>query len=151
VVAGRAASFDDYLASLPPRERAALTRLRRAVRRAAPRASECLLYGMPAFRWNGRALVAMRAAAQHCALHPMDGRTVRELAGDLAAYDTSPGTIRFDASKPLPAALVAKIVRVRIARLGATKPRAGKRKRPRAKVEPKKKARARRPPARRTS
>jgi uncharacterized protein YdhG (YjbR/CyaY superfamily) len=108
-------TIDAYLAALPVRERAALSKLRRAIRAAAPEAVECISYGMPAFRLDGRALVAFRAAAKHCALHPMSAATVRDHARELAGYDTSPGTIRFAASAPLPGALVRTLVKARIA------------------------------------
>jgi uncharacterized protein YdhG (YjbR/CyaY superfamily) len=126
-------TMDSYLAALPVRERDALSKLRRAIRAAAPRALECLAYGMPAFRLDGRALVAFRAAAKHCALHPMSAATVRDHARELVGYDTSPGTIRFDATAPLPAALVRKLVRARIAEnaLAAARVDGEKRARPR--------------------
>jgi uncharacterized protein YdhG (YjbR/CyaY superfamily) len=108
-------TIDAYLAALPVRERAALSKLRRTIREAAPGAVECISYGMPAFRLDGRALVAFRAAAKHCALHPMSAATVRDHARELARYDTSPGTIRFAASAPLPAPLVRRLVKARIA------------------------------------
>jgi uncharacterized protein YdhG (YjbR/CyaY superfamily) len=134
-MASKPNTMDAYLALLPPRERGALERLRRAIRSAAPGASECLMYGMPAFRVNGRALVAMRAASKHCALHPMDGETLRALAPELAGYDTSPGTLRFDGSRPLPVSLVRKIVRTRLARLATLDAkRTGAAKRAHAKV-----------------
>ena len=144
-MAARPATIDAYLAALPARERAALGKLRRAILSAAPGASECLMYGMPAFRVNGRALVAMRAAAKHCALHPMDAETLRALAAELAGYDTSPGTLRFDASDPLPATLVRKIVRARLARHAALEAkRTGAAKRAHAKVRGKRGAAKRR-------
>ena len=108
-------SIDEYLAGLSAEKRAALQKLRRAIRTTAPTAVECITYGMPAFRWNGRMLVAFGASANHCALYPWSSATIRALRTELASYDTSPGTIRFPANKPLPAWLVRKLVKARMA------------------------------------
>jgi uncharacterized protein YdhG (YjbR/CyaY superfamily) len=108
-------TIDDYLSGLSADERAALEKVRRAIRSAAPKAEECISYGIPAFRLNGKVLVGFKAAAKHCAFHPMSGATVAALKEDLAGYDTSPGTIRFQPTDPLPARLIRKLVRARIA------------------------------------
>jgi uncharacterized protein YdhG (YjbR/CyaY superfamily) len=105
----------EYLAGVSADKRAALQRLRKAIKAAVPRAEECIAYGLPAFRLDGRLLVAFGAAARHCALYPMSAATVREFEVELADYDTSPGTIRFTADEPLPPTLVRKLVRARIA------------------------------------
>lgn len=114
---GRVQSIDEYLDGLTAENRAALQKLRRAIRAAAPGAEECISYGMPAFRLNGKLIAGFRAAARHCSFHPMSGDTVTTLRGDLAGYETSRGTIRFSPLAGLPAALVRKLVRTRIAEL----------------------------------
>ena len=111
---GQAPAVDAYLAGLPADQRAALERVRAAIRTAAPDAEECLSYRRPAFRLRGKVLVAYGAAARHCAFYPMSGSTVAAHREALAGYDTSPGTIRFPASQPLPAALVRQLVAARI-------------------------------------
>ena len=70
---------------------------------------------MPAFRLHGKLIAGFKAAANHCSLHPMSGDTVATLKSDLAGYDTSRGTIRFSARAGLPATLVRKLVKARIA------------------------------------
>lgn len=107
-------TIDDYLAALDEDKRAALEKLRRTIRAAAPKAEECIHYGVPAFRLNGRSLVCFGAGAKHCAFYPSSGATVAAFAAELKGYDTSKGTIRFTADKPLPAALVRKLVKARI-------------------------------------
>lgn len=107
--------IDAYLAALAPEQAAALTRLRAAIRAAAPGAQEGLSYGMPAFRLNGRPIAGFAASATHCAFHPMSGSIVAAHEADLYGYDTSKGTIRFPPDRPLPAALVRKLVKARIA------------------------------------
>ena len=113
-VASKPQTIDEYLAGLSPEDRAALQKVRRAVHAAAPGAEECISYGMPAFRLNGKLIAGFRAAAKHCSFHPMSGDTVTALKADLAGYDTSRGTIRFSARAGLPTALVGKLVKARI-------------------------------------
>jgi uncharacterized protein YdhG (YjbR/CyaY superfamily) len=108
-------TFDEYLAALYDDQRAALQRLRKIIRAAAPKAEECISYGLAAFRLNGRLLVALGAAANHCALYPGSGSTVAEFKGELKGYETTKGSIHFQPGKPLPAALVRKVVKARIA------------------------------------
>jgi uncharacterized protein YdhG (YjbR/CyaY superfamily) len=110
----KAKTIDEYLAALGDHQRATLEKLRQAIRAAAPGAEECISYGLPAFRLNG-VLVGFGASANHCAFYPMSGTAVAAHKDELEAYDTSKGTIRFQPDKPLPVALVRKIVRARIA------------------------------------
>src|SRR6266571_2982409 len=105
-------TIDEYLAAVSDDKQAALETLRKTIKAVAPEAEECISYQLPAFRLNGKLLVAYGAAANHCAFYP--GSTVKALKDELEGYDTSKGTIRFPASKPLPAALVRKLVRLRI-------------------------------------
>lgn len=109
----RVSTPDEYLATLSAEKRAALEKLRRVIRAAAPEAEECISYGIPAFRLNGKLLVAYGAAARHCSFYP--GAVLESLGQELQGYDTSKGTIRFAAENPLPAALVRKVVKLRIA------------------------------------
>lgn len=125
---------DAYLATLAPRERAALERLRRTIRAAAPGAVECISYGMPAFRLDGKALVYFAAMAEHLSFFPGSGRAVGAFARELESFSTSKGTIRFSVDRPLPADLVRRIVAYRIAEDAARRPkaRAAAARRPRA-------------------
>ena len=109
----KAKTIDEYLAALSHDKRAALERLRKTIRAAAPSAEECISYQLPAFRLDGKLLVAFGAAANHCAFYP--GTVVETHKEELEDFDTSKGTIRFQAGKPLSAALVRKLVKTRIA------------------------------------
>jgi uncharacterized protein YdhG (YjbR/CyaY superfamily) len=120
-VSAKPRTIDEYLASLSNEKRAALEKLRRAIRSAAPRAEECISYQIPAFRLGGRLLVAFGAAAKHCAFYP-GSFPVEAHMDELKAYDTSKGTIRFQADSPLPATLVRKLVKTRIAEHAAKQP-----------------------------
>ena len=114
-------TIDEYLAPLSNEKRAALEKLRRDIKSAAPKAEECISYQLPAFRLGGRMLVAFGAAANHCAFYP-GSHPVEAHKDELKAYDTSKGTIRFQADSPLPAALVRKLVKTRIAEYAAEQP-----------------------------
>jgi len=113
-MAAKPKTIDEYLAALSEDKRAALEKLRKTIRAAAPKAEECISYQLAAFRQNGM-LVAFGATANHCAFYLMSSSTVEAHKDELKDYDTSKGTIRFQADKPLPVALVRKLVKARIA------------------------------------
>jgi uncharacterized protein YdhG (YjbR/CyaY superfamily) len=112
---------DEYLATIPAAKRGALQKLRAAIRAAAPGAEEGFSYGLPAFRLDGRPLVCYGASTNHCSFFPMSPAVIRAHADELEKYETSKGTIRFPPDKPLPAALVRKLVKARVAELRATR------------------------------
>lgn len=114
-------TIDEYLAPLSDAQRAALEKLRKAIRFAAPEAEEYISYGIPAFRLDGRLLVAFGAAAKHCAFYP-GAYPMEAHQEEVERYDTSRGTIRFPADRPLPVALVRKLVKSRIAQYATRKP-----------------------------
>jgi uncharacterized protein YdhG (YjbR/CyaY superfamily) len=113
-VAAKPKTIDEYLAALSDDKRAALQKLRKTIAAAAPKAEECISYQVAAFRQNGM-LVGFGATENHCALYLMSSATVEAHQDELKDYDTSKGTIRFQADKPLPVALVRKLVNARIA------------------------------------
>lgn len=108
-----AGTVDDYLAALSDDKRAALERLRKNIRAAVPRAEECISYRLPAFRLDGKVLVWFGAATNHCAFYP--GAVLEAHKAELKDYETRKGTIRFQPDNPLPASLVRKLVKARIA------------------------------------
>jgi uncharacterized protein YdhG (YjbR/CyaY superfamily) len=108
------ASIDAYLAGLTSDKRASLEKLRRAIKAAAPGAEECISYQLPAFRLDGKILVWFGAAKEHCSFYP-GAAPIAAHRAELAGYKTSKGTIRFPTDEPLPATLVKKLVRTRIA------------------------------------
>lgn len=107
------AAVDNYLNELPDRERAELERIRRIVRKYYPEAKEAISYGMPAFKYNGKYLVAYWAFKEHMSLFPTGG-PVETLKERLADYTTSKGTIQFTLKKNLPESLIAEILQVRV-------------------------------------
>jgi uncharacterized protein YdhG (YjbR/CyaY superfamily) len=109
---------DDYLARLPEEKRATLQKIREAIRAAAPEAREGMSYGMPAFIL-GKPIAGYVAHERHCTYHPMSGNVVAALAKELEGYETTKGGVRFPIGRPLPAALVRKLVRARLAEIDA--------------------------------
>jgi uncharacterized protein YdhG (YjbR/CyaY superfamily) len=108
-------SVDEYLANVPEPARGTLSKMREVIRSAAPAdATEGFSYGVPAFLYKGP-LVAYAAFANHCGLYPMSPAVIEAFRDDLQKYETSKGTIRFPLDKPLPATLVKKLVKARIA------------------------------------
>ena len=119
----RARFADSYLAKLSADKRTTLEKVRKAIRKAAPDAEEGVSYGLPAFI-QGKPIAGFGAGANHCAYYPMSGAIVAKLKNDLSGYETSKGAIKFPIGKPLPAALIKKLVKARLAEIGgADKPR----------------------------
>ena len=114
-MAAKPKTIDEYLAPLSDDKRAALEKLRKTIQAAAPKAEECISYGLAAFRLDGKPLVGLGATSKHCAFYLMSGSIVEAHQADLEGYDTSKGTVRFPPDEPLPAALVRKLVKARIA------------------------------------
>lgn len=108
-------SIDAYLADVPEPAHSTLQRLRALIRSAAPKqTTETISYGIPAFRYLGL-LVGFGAYAKHCSFFPMSARLIDEMAAELSSFATSKGTIRFPLDRPLPAALVRRMVKARVA------------------------------------
>jgi uncharacterized protein YdhG (YjbR/CyaY superfamily) len=108
-------SVDEYISALPEEKRAALEKLRKMIKSVVPDATEVISYQIPVFKYKGRPLVGFGAAKNHCSFYTMSSGVAKAHRDDLKSYDTSVGTIRFPANKPLPATLVTKIVMARIA------------------------------------
>ncbi len=108
-------TVDEYLASVNSDHSKALQKIRETVHAVAPNAQECISYGIPAFRLNGRSLVFFGAWANHCAFYPGSSATLKKFRNELRDFQTSKGTLRFSPDKPVPVALVKKLLKARIA------------------------------------
>jgi uncharacterized protein YdhG (YjbR/CyaY superfamily) len=113
--------IDAYLAKTPQPQRKTLSALRATLRRLLPRAEEALSYGMPCFKVDGKGVAGFAAFKAHCTYFPMSGSVVGLLEKDLARYSVSKGGVQFAADKPLPPALVKKLVKARLKEL-STRP-----------------------------
>ena len=111
---GAPKNVDEYLAGVPEPARRALNMIRAAIRSAVPpAATETISYGIPAFRYNG-VLVWFAAFSNHCSLFPT-AAVVEAFKNELKGFSTSKGTIHFPTDRPLPTALVKKLVKARVA------------------------------------
>ena len=114
---------EEYLAKIPEPAQSTLRKMRATIKAAVPKqATEGLSYGMPAFRYKG-ALVAYAAFKDHCSFFPMQASLIDEMKDELKAYRTAKGTLQFALDKPLPAVLVKKMVKARVAENDARKSR----------------------------
>lgn len=111
---GAQQSVDEYLAGVPEPARSTLKKIRAAIRSAVPpKATETISYRIPAFKYKG-VLVWFAAFSDHCSLFPT-AAVIAAFKNELRGYSTSKGTIQFPTDKPLPAALVKKMVKARVA------------------------------------
>ncbi len=107
--------MDDYLAAVRPDARAALMKLRKAIKAAAPEATEGISYQVPMFKQGGHPLVSYGAATAHCTFYVQSPAVMRTYAADLKGYEVGKGSIQFPSDRPLPATLVTKLVKARLA------------------------------------
>jgi len=109
------ADVEAYLAAVPEPARSTLEKVRATIRSVVPpETTEALSYGMPSFRYKG-GLVAYAAFKDHCSFFPMNASLIDTFKDELKGYRTSKGTLQFPLDKPLPVALVKKMVKTRIA------------------------------------
>jgi uncharacterized protein YdhG (YjbR/CyaY superfamily) len=111
--AANLSAIDAYLAKAPEPARGMLEEIRAIVRANAPaETTEVFSYGMPGFRYKGP-LLWYGAMKNHCGFYPGSPPMIRSLAEELKGYKTTKGAIQFPVGKPVPAALVKKIVKLR--------------------------------------
>jgi uncharacterized protein YdhG (YjbR/CyaY superfamily) len=111
---GKAAkTVEEYLSTVSNEQRVALEKLRKTIRSAAPKAEECISYGMPTFKQNGM-LVCFGAFSNHCSFFP-GAKPIETHKAELKNFETSKGTIHFQPDNPIPATLIKTIVKERIA------------------------------------
>ena len=119
---GAPKNVDEYLAGAPEPARSTLKKVRAAIRSAVPPgATEVISYGMPAFKHKG-VLVWFAAFSNHCSLFPT-ASVIEACKNELKDFSTTKGTIHFPTDKPLPTALVKKLVKARVAQIESKKKR----------------------------
>lgn len=107
-------TIDDYLGGLDAPKRETLEELRRTIRAILPDAEECISYGMPAFRLEGKVIAGFAAFSNHLAYLPHSGSVLKDLSAELAGYKSTPGSLHFPIDKPLPKSLVRKLIAVKL-------------------------------------
>jgi uncharacterized protein YdhG (YjbR/CyaY superfamily) len=119
---GAPKNVDEYLAGVPEPARSTLNKIRAAIRSAVPpEATEAISYGIPTFKYKGP-LVWFAAFSNHCSLFPT-ASVIEAFKNELKGFSTSKGTIHFPTDKPLPTALVKKLVKARVAQNESKKQR----------------------------
>ncbi|MFO0736443.1 MAG: DUF1801 domain-containing protein [Labilithrix sp.] len=108
-------SIEDYLESVPEDRAAALEKLRAQIHKAVSGLEECISYNMPAFRLEGRVIAGFLATRKGCSYYPFSGQTLATLKKDVAKYEGTSGALHFDPERGLPATLVKKLLKTRIA------------------------------------
>lgn len=108
-------TIDHYLARMKGEKRAVLDKLRKTIRSIVPRAEETISYGIPAFRLDGKVVAGFAATRKGCSYFPFSGTTLGTLAQELEGYERTKSSLHFDPAAPLPATLVRKLIRARIA------------------------------------
>jgi uncharacterized protein YdhG (YjbR/CyaY superfamily) len=116
-------TVEEYLAAVPKEQRAALEGVRKTILAAAPGATETIAYQMPAIRFEGRLVVSYAGFKDHCSLFPMSYQVFRDHADELKPYLAEKSTLHFTPENPIPAALVKKIVKMRLEEITAQKRR----------------------------
>lgn len=110
-----AKTIDQYLAKVPPDQRKALAAVRKTIRATAPRAVESISYGIPTYKQDGKALVYFSAAKEHVTVHAIDQELLAE--AESKGFGTGRGSIRFTPERPIPSAMLVRIVKKRLARI----------------------------------
>ncbi|HTU82569.1 MAG TPA: DUF1801 domain-containing protein [Candidatus Acidoferrales bacterium] len=105
--------FEDYAKRFPDATQTVLRKMRATIQKAAPSAEETIGYNLPAFSVNGNAVVWYAAFKRHIGFYP-GAAAVRAFAKDLVTYETAKGSIRFPLDRPLPSALIGRIVKHRL-------------------------------------
>ena len=110
--------IDQYLAALDEPKRSTLEAMRRSIMEVVPGADQCLSYGAPAFKVDGRPVAGFAAFKNHLSYLPHSGSVLATLGDEIAAYETSKGALKFAVDKPLPKRLIKKLVTTRMRELG---------------------------------
>ena len=108
-------AIDDYIAAVTPTSRTLLQKLRKTIRSTVSEVEECISYGMPAFRYQGRIIAGFQATSKGCSYYPFSGTTLKTLADDIDGYSHTKSALHFGPDKPLPASLVRKLLKARMA------------------------------------
>ena len=110
--------IDRYLAGLDEPQQSTLEALRKSIMEVVPGAEQCISYGMPAFKVQGKTVAGFAAFKNHLSYLPHSGSVLATLPDDVAPYETSKGSLKFAINSPLPKRLVKKLIHTRMEELG---------------------------------
>lgn len=111
--------IDEYLSSVPEPQKAVLQHIREFTKQLVPAAEEGLSYGMPAIKHQDKGLIGFIMAKEHLSLFPFSPAVIESLQHELGDYDTSKGTIRFTAQRPISDELLTKVISARLQEINA--------------------------------
>ncbi len=106
-------TIDKFISTYPPEIQAILQKIRATIQKSAPGAEEAMAYGIPTFRLNGRNLVHFSAFKEHIGFYPTPSG-IEKFKKELSAYEGAKGSVKFPLEKPIPYALITKIVKFRV-------------------------------------
>lgn len=117
------ATVDDYLASLDEPKRTTLAELRETIQELVPDAEECISYGMPAYKVDGKVIAGFAAFKNHLSYLPHSGSVIAGLSEELSQYRATKGSLHFPVDHPLPRELVEKLLMARMAEASGGRPK----------------------------
>ena len=110
--------IDRYLATLDEPKRSTLEALRHSILEIVPEAEQCISYGLPAFKVQGKTVAGFAAFKHHLSYLPHSGSVLPALGDEVARYETTKGSLHFAIDKPIPKRLVKKLIATRMRQLG---------------------------------
>ena len=116
--AGSGGEVDAYLRGVEEPGRSTLRKLRRTILEITPEAEEVISYGVPAFRVAGETVAGFAAFRHHLSYLPFSGSVLSQLADELEGYTMTKSSLHFPVERPLPKALVSKLIEVRLTQVG---------------------------------
>lgn len=112
--ANKPKTIDEYIAGFPKETQPVLEEIRKTIRKAVPEAEETISYDMPTFTLGGSYLIYFAGWKKHVALYPVSGALLEELGEELSKYKGTKGSVHFPLDKPMPLALITRIVKIRM-------------------------------------
>lgn len=119
---GKFRSVDEYIRSFPPEMREKMTQLRRAIRKAAPKADEMISYNIPGYKQNGKVIIYFSGAKSHIGVYPRPAGFAKELK----RYASGKSTVRLPLDEPLPLKLLSEMVKAQVIQSTKTTKTSGK-------------------------
>lgn len=110
-------ALTDYIATLAEPQRSAVASVYGRARSLVPEAEDSQSYGMPALRYRGKPLVALKVASGHIGLFPFSPEAIDAVRDELVGFDLAKGTIRFTADHPIPDEVLDRVIRARRAQI----------------------------------
>jgi uncharacterized protein YdhG (YjbR/CyaY superfamily) len=112
-----AEDVNEYLEGIEEPKRGTLEALRQAILEVVPDAEQVISYRVPAFRLGGKTIAGFAAFKKHLSYLPFSGSVLPKLTDELEGYTMTKSALHFPIDRPLPKALVQKLIAVRLAEI----------------------------------